>query len=609
MQHIAIVDFGSQYTHVIARTVRAMGVLSRIYPHDVTAHTLATLNVGGIILSGGPQSVYESTAPKIDPNLLTCGVPVLGICYGHQLIAQLLGGEVVPGEVREYGKAIMTITDPSSPLFADVPRETVVWMSHGDRVARVPEDFTVIGSTVDCAVTAMASATRKIYSMQFHPEVDHSRDGARMLENFVVHICGLPRTWKIANIIDDLEEKIRTQVGAKNVFMLISGGVDSNVAFALLSKVLGTDRVQGLLIDTGFMRAGEVRSVVESFHARGMTNLTVTDASEAFLKAVDGVIAPEEKRKRIGQTFLDVKDAVLAEQGLHPTTWLLGQGTIYPDIIESGGTPHAATIKTHHNRVDAIKEMISAGLVVEPLADFYKHEVREIGRLLGLPDALVDRHPFPGPGLAIRVLNIDPHKNTTDVPHETQRDVDAFFAQAYPHVQHAILPVRSVGVQGDSRTYAHPLAVWGETDWQKLDALSVATTNTCYGINRVVHVLTTDDATPVFAPPRTQHTLTRERLDVLRTLDAIVTQYMHTTGLHREILQCPVVLVPITDGRSDRESVVLRPIWTRDFMTAEFSKINHTILTPLVRDLHATDLVAHVFYDITNKPPGTTEWE
>lgn len=607
MKHVAVLDFGSQYTHVITRTVREMGILSRIYPHDVTMDILRTADIGGIIVSGGPQSVHDPNALTMDPAIVTSGVPVLGICYGHQLIAHLCGGTVASGAAREYGKATMAVTDATSPLFAGVPHETVVWMSHGDSVVRLPKDFAVIGATPNCAITAMASHARNIYGIQFHPEVDHSRDGARMLENFVAHICGLPRTWNIADVVGDVEEKIRTQVGDKNVFMLISGGVDSNVAFALLSKTMGTERVRGLLIDTGFMREGEVRDVVRSFQAIGMNNIIVTDASETFLAAVADRVDPEEKRKCIGQTFLDVKDAVLAELHLNPNTWLLGQGTIYPDIIESGGAKNADTIKTHHNRVDAIKDMIAAGLVVEPLADFYKYEVREIGRALHLPDALIERHPFPGPGLAIRVLNYDVETKDTRAIADAQRDADVFFAQSYPHVHHVVLPVRSVGVQGDHRTYAHPLAVWGEEDWQMLDAMSVATTNICKGINRVVRLLTADKA-PIFASSRTRRTLTRQRLDVLRTLDAIVTRHLRETGMINDIVQCPVVLVPITDG-GDKESVVLRPINTRDFMTADFYQMDHALLTNLVCDLMATDLVAHVFYDITNKPPGTTEWE
>lgn len=609
MKHIAIVDFGSQYTHVIARTVREIGVLSRIYPHDVTAQTLADANVGGIILSGGPQSVYGAQTLTADPTILTAGMPILGVCYGHQLLAHLLGGEVTAGQTHEYGKATMTVADTSSPLFADVPSETVVWMSHGDSVVRVPEGFAVIGATLDCAVTAMADERRKIYGIQFHPEVDHSRDGATMLRNFVVGICGMPQEWQMEHIIAAVEEKIRAHVGAKNVFMLISGGVDSNVAFALLTKTLGTDRVRGLLIDTGFMRAGEVDDVVRSFRAIGMDNIIVTDASATFLAAVADVYDPEEKRARIGQTFLTVKDQVLADAQLDPTTWLLGQGTIYPDIIESGGTQNAATIKTHHNRVDAIKEMIAAGLVVEPLADFYKYEVRAIGRELELPDALVDRHPFPGPGLAIRVLNADSTQRDSTPSAEVAREVAECLAQQHVDVAHAIVPIRSVGVQGDQRTYAHPLAVWGSLSWEQWDALSVAMTNACSGINRVVRLLTAERGDAVqCARPAQACTTTQARLDTLRTVDAIVTRHLHEAGIYDAISQCPVVLLPVTDG-SEKESIVLRPINTRDFMTADFYRMDEAALAALVRDIMATGVVAHVFYDITNKPPGTTEWE
>lgn len=608
MRHIAIVDFGSQYTHVIARAVRDAGVLSRIYPHDVAADTLAAADVGGIILSGGPQSVSAAAPPCVDPKLCACGVPVLGICYGHQLIARLCGGTVVAGNAREYGRATMRIMG-ASPLLEGVPSPTVVWMSHGDSVKRLPEGFVTIGTTADCAITAMANEKRRIYGLQFHPEVDHSRDGARIVENFAVRICDMPRTWKTDTIIADVTRKIRAQVGDKNVFLLMSGGVDSNVAFALLTAALGKARVRGLMIDTGFMRAGEVEEVVRTFREAGMDTITVRDAADAFFAATAGVIAPEEKRRRVGQTFVDVKDAALAEMRLRSDEWFLGQGTIYPDIIESGGTARADTIKTHHNRVDAIKDMIAAGRVVEPLADFYKHEVRAIGRALGLPDILVDRHPFPGPGLAIRVLNTDPARHAKGAPSVAAATdcANRLFDARFANIARAVLPVKSVGVQGDGRTYAYPLAIWGETDWETVDAISVATTNACPDINRVV-LLLTSAARPVFLPPRTARTLTRQRVEVLRAVDAIVTRHMRRTGLDKEILQFPVVLVPITDG-SDKESIVLRPIHTRDFMTAAFYRMDAEVLAKLVDAIVATGMISHVFYDVTNKPPGTTEWE
>ncbi|MEK7067720.1 MAG: glutamine-hydrolyzing GMP synthase, partial [Patescibacteria group bacterium] len=402
MQHIAILDFGSQYTHLIARRIRELNVLAKIYPNDI-ASTALPAEVSGIILSGGPQSVYDAGALTVDAAIFTLNKPILGICYGHQLMAQLLGGKVQAGKIREYGRADLTIVQ-STPLLDKVNAPTIVWMSHGDSVMQLPAGFAVIAHTQDCPVTVMANEDKKLYGLQFHPEVDHTPEGVTMLSNFVFNICRAKKNWYLKNIVAELRQKILRQVGNKKVFILVSGGVDSSVAFTLLTKTLDEERVRGLYIDTGFMRRGESAEIAAGFRQAGLNNFTAVDASDTFYKNLDKIYEPEAKRNIIGQTFLDAKDQQIIDLDLNSAEWLLGQGTIYPDIIESSGSRHAQKIKTHHNRVEAVKKMIEQGLVVEPLIDFYKFEVRQIGRRLGLLNNLINRHPFPGPGLAIRCL-------------------------------------------------------------------------------------------------------------------------------------------------------------------------------------------------------------
>ena len=617
MRHIAILDFGSQYTHLIARRIRELNVLAKIYPNDIAATALPAA-VSGIILSGGPQSVYDAGALTVDPAIFTLGKPILGVCYGHQLMAQLLGGQVRAGKIREYGRADLTIVQ-LTPLLANVNAETTVWMSHGDSVTRLPAGFAAVARTNDCPITAMADEDKKLYGLQFHPEVDHTPEGVTILSNFVFNICRAEKNWYVEDIVAALRQKILQPVGGpgdpavlrdgagKKVFILVSGGVDSSVAFALLTKTLGEERVKGLYIDTGFMRRGESAEIAAGFRQAGLHNFTAVDASDVFYKNLEQVYEPEAKRNIIGQTFLDVKDEQIAKLNLNSDEWLLGQGTIYPDIIESSGSQNAQKIKTHHNRVDAIKRMVEQGLVVEPLIDFYKFEVRQIGRLLNLPPNLINRHPFPGPGLAIRCL-CRQHSAVADVA-AIQNKADVLFAQKYPRLRQRALPLKSVGVQGDNRTYAHPLAVWGEADWEKLDALASQVTNTIKDVNRVVLLLNPPaEPSAIFKLPACDVYVSRERINLLRQIDDMVISIIRQNGIYDNIWQFPSVLIPIVDEQS-REAIVLRPFNSRDVMTATFYRMDKKILSQIVQEILATGKISYVFYDVTNKPPGTTEWE
>lgn len=599
MKHIAILDFGSQYTHLIARRIREMNVLAKIYPSDTKANVLKN-NIFGVIISGGPQSVNDKNSIKTDGEIFNLRVPILGLCYGHQFIAYALGGKVRPGNSREYGRSKMKIKNKSL-LFKNIKNNSTVWMSHGDSVARLPKGFNSIGSTDDCAITAMSNEEKKIFGLQFHPEVRHSEEGMKMLNNFVFGICRSEKNWKVEDVVEDLIKKIKKSVGNKKVFILVSGGVDSSVAFALLTRSLGEKKVKGLYINNGFMRKNESKEIIKNFKKARLNNLEIIDAGEMFFERLKNIFDPEEKRKIIGQAFLDAKDKAAKNLGLESGDWLLGQGTIYPDIIETGGSKNADTIKTHHNRIDAIQKLIKKGLVVEPLVDFYKDEVRQIGELLGLSKELVNRHPFPGPGLAIRCLCYQKNNN-----HKIRLD-KKINKILNSKIQYKILPIKSVGVQGDNRTYAHPLALWGINDFKKLDILSSKITNNLKSVNRVLLLLNPDKTNKFILPDKNLY-LQKERIKLLQEIDDVIIKTIKKEKLYKQIWQMPVVLIPIVDEKN-KESIVLRPIVSKDAMTADFYKMNKKSLNKLTKNILASGKISYVFYDITHKPPGTIEWE
>lgn len=396
--------------------------------------------------------------------------------------------------------------------------------------------------------------------------------------------------------------QIAAQTAGRKVFLLVSGGVDSSVSFLLLNRALGEERVQGLHIDNGFMRKNETALVDRLMRDSGFHNLHVVDASADFLTAVEGVADPEEKRRLIGEEFIAVRDRALAQLELDPEEWLLGQGTLYTDTIESGGTENAALIKTHHNRVGVIEQLLAEGKVVEPLDQLYKDEARKLGEKLGLPHHLVWRHPFPGPGLAVRVLCSDGRAEMEGMEAVGQQVAEVVGRYG---LRGEVLPLRSVGVQGDSRTYAHPVVVSGETEWEVLEELSTVLTNEVGQVNRVVYLLGPEER-PLQGLK--QGYLTRERLDVLRVADALVMEALERHGLMRVVTQMPTVLVPLSsDGV--QESVVLRPISTDDFMTASFSRLSRDFIEDVVGKVLGVEGIEAVFYDVTHKPPGTVEWE
>ncbi len=492
---VLVVDLGAQYAQLIARRVREAHVLSEIVPRDITAAEVAARRPSGLILSGGPASVYAEDAYEIDPAIFDLEVPILGICYGHQLLAHGLGGRVARTGSAEYGKTELSVSDGSG-LFAELPETQDVWMSHGDAVVEAPPGFRVVASTAGSPVAAMEHRERRLYGVQFHPEVGHTPRGTEIIKRFLFDVCQLRPNWTHHSIIEQSVDAIQQQVGSEKVMCGLSGGVDSSVAAALVHHAVG-DQLTCVFIDHGLLRAGEAEQVEETFRRTFHINLVHVKAQDRFLDALSGVTDPESKRKIIGETFIRVFEEVAAD--LADTNFLV-QGTLYPDIIESG-TKDAARIKSHHN-VGGLPEDMTFELV-EPLRDLFKDEVRAIGSELGLPEEIVWRQPFPGPGLAVRIIGEVTRERLeilaaadTIVLEEVRR------AGLYRELwqSFAVLPaVKTVGVQGDGRTYAYPLIVravtsedamtadWARLPYEVLERISSRVINEVVGINRVAY--------------------------------------------------------------------------------------------------------------------------
>jgi GMP synthase (glutamine-hydrolysing) len=582
---IVVLDTGGQYCHLITRKIRELGVYCEIRPSEVDPAQLE--GVRGIVISGGPSSVYEDGSPQVDPAIFKLGAAVLGICYGQQLMAWHLGGTVGKGERGEYGLAWLELRGPA-PLFEGISGRFSIWMSHRDTVTAAPPGFLVLGSTGTCSIATMADVSRRLYGVQFHPEVVHTEHGMEILSNFLFGVAGCVKDWSPRAQAARIEDEIRKVAAGRNIFFFVSGGVDSTVAFSLCLKALGPEKVRALYVDTGLMREGETDFVKDAFEVRGEGIFAIEHAEERFLGALRGITDPEQKRHIIGESFVAVQEAILESGHYLDQNWILGQGTIYPDTIESGGTSKADLIKTHHNRVAGIQKLIAENRIVEPLHLLYKDEVRELGREIGVPEALLERHPFPGPGLAIRCL-------CSEREDPVERLDEGWLA-----------PVRSVGVQGDSRSYRPVLILEEGLADAGIHERAGHLINKTQGINRVVALAAAH--TPISGWKTCGSWIDAVRLERLRRADGIVRRLCRESGFEQHVWQFPVVLIPLgSDQRPD--SVVLRPIHSVDGMTARAVSIPPDLLARLCRELLEIEGLNAVLIDLTHKPPGTIEWE
>lgn len=623
-EKIVVLDFGSQYAHLIAKRFRMLGYYSEIALPSADVSTFE--NVKGIVFSGGPSSVYDEKVPEFNSKILDLEIPILGLCYGHYIVQQGYNGKIGKAAVGEFGFSTLELNDKvKCPLFEGIEKIQQVWMSHQDGVFELGDGFETVGSTKDCKYAATQNLEKKRFSLQFHCEVKDTPCGNQIFEKFAKY-CEMSQNWDQDTVLQIILEQIKTQAEGKNVLLFLSGGVDSTITFALLNKALGQDRVLGLHIDNGFMRKNESKNVDIAYRKFGFENFIVEDASESFLKAIAGLSDPQKKRMAVGENFITVRNEVVAKQHLDEDKWLLAQGTLYPDIIESGGTKNSHTIKTHHNRVQGIQDLIARGLIIEPIRDLYKDEVRAIGKKLGLDDELVMRHPFPGPGLSINVLCNDGKSWTSKDDEELaaakkeleEIKLDMFCAHCTQDLKRTVLPVRSVGVQGDFRTYRFPALLTFKDEGngfyhfpgkrEKIEECSSTITNAAKFLNRTCIKLYQKPSVKDEDLKLQEGFCDKRRLDQLREVDNIVLTELHKSGWYNKIFQHLTIDLPYASAKN-KATFVLRPVISEDVMTARFAMLPEELLNTIVHKIAELDFVDALYFDATNKPPATFGWE
>ncbi|TKJ17221.1 GMP synthase (glutamine-hydrolyzing) [Candidatus Woesearchaeota archaeon B3_Woes] len=613
---ILVLDFGGQYTQLIAKSVRKSHVFSEILPFDTNLDDIVTRSPKGIILSGGPESVYEENAPLVDPNLFNLGIPVLGICYGMQLTNHLLEGGTLYGDSvdKEYGETDVSL-DSNHPLFSNLDSKIRGWMSHGDSVdlENLAEGFRQIAMTT-YHVAGIANDEKRIYGVQFHPEVTHTEKGLQIISNFVHNICGCSSEWTMENYIEQSKEYIRETVGNNDVLCFVSGGVDSTYVASLLAQTDIPGKKYFVYIDA-LMRKGESEEVIKALTQAGVENLIVKYAEDRFIDAVKGMSDPEDKRKAIGNLFGTLMQEVCEEQGIDSKKTFLAQGTLYTDLIESGKGvgKKAANIKSHHNvGCKFIEDLREEGRIVEPNRLIFKDEIREAARAIGLPLNISERQPYPGPGLGIRIVDSLPNwvnKEFYRTNDRVKEIASEFGLEGY------VLPVKTVGVQGDNRTYTYLALLRGGRYWNKIREAAQRIPKEIHKINRIVYDIGNDQIDQKYLDNFIQTQVTRETIDQLKEIDYVGREVIYSHGFTPNIAQTIFVLSGADVYDTNKRMAVLRAVTTDDFMTVspvspiDPERMSWECLDEIGHKLKQDYNVGAFVIDVTDKPPATTCWE